>query len=454
MKRSRASLARLLSSASSFITVLIFASLATGGNATAATENILWSFGNGSDGAMTGTKQFGEDVNGVLPGLISDGAGNLYGTTPLGGAYGGPLGNGGTVFKLSPPSQAGGAWTELVLYNFGATPSDGLHPWGGVKMDANGNLFGTTLDGGVFGKGSVFKLSPPATPGGKWTEAVLFNFNGGNPVCQLLIDGGGNLYGATLYGVVAFELSPPSSSNTGWTETVIAQSGSGIDFAELVSGFISDPIANLYGTSTGGGSFGAGTVFESSPPSTLGGSWNNAILWSFGGNTIPTDGQGPRAGLIIDSSGNLYGSTPAAGSAGRGTVFELSPPVQSGGAWSETILSAFVGSYNSGTAPSEPDGGVVMNANGNLFGTTTNGGTGSRGTVFALAHPSTPGGPWTQSILWNFGSTGGTGKSNKLDGSEPRAHLLLDGSGNLYGTTHTGGAYGRGTVFEVSNTGL
>ena len=217
-----------------------------------------------------------------------DTGGNFYGTTTRGGAYptvdanGVPLG--GTVFELTPPSISGGLWTESILWSF-ANGMDGNDPRGGLMMDANRNLYGTTTGGGTNGgAGTVFELSPAG--GGGWTESVLWNFGNGSdgaePWDTLVMDTGGDLYGTT---------------DTGGTHEV-------------------------------GTTFAAGTVFELTPPSTIGGNWTESILWNFGDQAL--DGRQPYAGLILDTTGNLYGTTRFAFGAGgatfgaaQGTVFEI-----------------------------------------------------------------------------------------------------------------------------------
>jgi uncharacterized repeat protein (TIGR03803 family) len=191
----------------------------------AAQEQVLYSFQNdGTDGIDPG------------PGLISDGAGNLYGTTIGGGAY-----NWGTVFELSP--AAGGGWTEKVLYNFASVP-DGANPYWWLIFDAAGNLYGTTFAGGTHNGGAVFELSPAA--GGTWTEKVLYSFGNGAmdadaPQAGLIFDAAGNLYGTTEYGGTyyygtVFELSPNGSG--GWTEQVLHSFGNGADGARPFAGLI------------------------------------------------------------------------------------------------------------------------------------------------------------------------------------------------------------------------
>lgn len=426
-----------------FVTVLTFASV--GSRVQAATESILWSFGNSSDGANST-----DMVIDPAAGLIADAEGNFYGTTIEGGAHG--L---GTVFKLSPPVKAGGVWTESVLLSFSGEGTDGANPYADLIFDSAGNLYGTTSIGGTDNYGTVFELSPSASPQGNWTETVLWNFHstdGANPFTKLVMDASGNLYGTVSSGLVGrggiFELSPPTSGSSTWSETTIwsFDRPPGAVYGYSVGGLILDSSGNLYGTA-GGGTYDWGSVFELSPPTTVGGAWSEKVLWSFGGPIRGVDGLQPSAGVVMDSSGNLYGTTdgycPSSAEYAycAGTVFELSPPALNGGSWTETILYAF---------PKKVIGAVLspvtMDARGNLFGTNSTSGQYKSGTLFGLAHPSEPGGAWTQSTLWTFGKSG-------KDGSDPQAEILIDSSGNLYSTTRGGGVYGKGTVFRISGTG-
>ena len=156
------------------------------------------------------------------------------------------------------------------------------------------------------------------------------------------------------------------------------------------------------------------------------------VLHSFGSGT---DGAGPRGNLIFDSAGNLYGTTQGGGTSSYGTVFELTPGADGG--QTETVLYSF-----SGADGASPAAGLVFDAAGNLYGTTESGGASGAGTVFELARPATAGEPWTETVLHDFGS--GT------DGTAPQSSLIFDAAGNLYGTTRSGGAFGGGTVFELT----
>ncbi len=416
---------------------LAFVSLITlGGQAFGATENLVWSFGNGTDGSAPSA------------GLIADKSGNLYGTTYQGGANGE-----GTVFELTPS----GGWSESLLWSFGSG-ADGQNPYAGLFMDGSGNLYGTTGAGGVHGGGTVFELTPPTTAAGNWTESILWSFgninDGVEPYAGLIMDKSGNLYGTTGAGGVygggtVFALMPPVASGGTWSESILwnfnDNDASGTGPYQPEGGLLMDTSGNLYGTTYQGSPFCVssgidetvcgGTVFELSP--TKAGIWTESTLWNFGDGL---DGLEPYAGLIIDTSGNLYGTTHDGGASGSGTVFELTPPTTPEGNWSELVLWNFGGQSDDGV---EPFGGLFMDGSGNLYGTTDGGGASSAGTVFKLTPPTTSVGNWGESVLWSF--------SNGTDGVQPKAGLIMDASRNLYGTTIAGGAYGGGTVFEVSN---
>ena len=264
-------------------------------------------------------------------GLIMDASGNFYGTTCYGGLY-----NAGTVFELTP--NQGRGWTETVLHSFG-NGTDGSVPEAGLIFDANGNLYGTTSFGGIHDGGTAFELTP--TGGGDWTETVLRNFGGGTdgaiPFSGLVFDANGNLFGTTYQGGIhnhgtVFQLAPRQGG--GWTETVLHSfNNNGSDGALPEAGLVFDPAGNLYGTTSSGGIHDYGTVFELAV--AQGGGWTETILHSF--NMNGSDGAFPEAGLVIDNAGNLYGTTEEGGiHLSYGTVFKLTP--RDGGGWTETIL--------------------------------------------------------------------------------------------------------------------
>lgn len=402
--------------------------------------------------AQTATSQekvlysFYDSGGAVLPvaGVISDAAGNLYGTT----FYGGASGN-GMVFELSP--NAGG-WKRTILHSFNYDGIDGFWATGGLVFDAAGNLYGTTEFGGtggctsaIGGCGTVFQLTP--TVGGEWTETILHNFQGPDGFevhAGLIIDAAGNLYGTTANGGAynqgtVFELSPGANGN--WTEKTLHSFTGGGDGGVPYGSVLLDAAGNLYGmTSEGGGPsqvcrYGCGTVFELSPAA---GHWTGKVLHNFSKNI--DDGRYPYAGLIFDAAGNLYGSTLEGGGAGRynrGIVFELTPIAGGSGRWTEKVLYNFNKQVVDGINPS---GTLIFDASGNLYDVTLVGGSNGQGTVFELT--PTAAGSWTETILHDF-------SSQTTDGANPNAGLIFGISGSLYGTTGQGGTSNEGTVFEI-----
>ncbi len=265
------------------------------------------------------------------------------------------------------------------------------------------------------------------------TETVVYKFmgmpDGASPQGGLVADAAGNLYGTAAFGRfgagMVFELSPPATPGDPWTETDLYDFSAAND-GEFPGGtLIFDKLGNLYGTTEFGGVNNAGTVFELSPPSTPGGAWSESTLTAFAPKGV--DGTKPTGKLVMDVKGNLYGTTSAGGSNrcsalnGCGTVFELVAPTTSASAWKLKVLYNFLATSNSdGVTP----GGDLLLRNGVLYGTTTLGGAADCGTVFKLTGKP---GLWTETILYNF--TCGS------DGSDPNGELIADSAGNLYGTT-------------------
>jgi uncharacterized repeat protein (TIGR03803 family) len=307
--------------------------------------------------------------------------GTLYGTTESGGhgncAF---LGSGcGIIFNLKPPATvcktAVCPWTATVLYEFTGLTDGGEPGTGDLNFDQSGNVYGTTVYGGYTGDscpassqgcGVVFELT---RSGGSWSESVLHQFFGAGdgeyPEAGAIFDNAGNLYGSASRGGniqwdgSTYELMP---SGSGWEETTLyAFPIQGPDGNVVAGGLIFDRQGNLYGSTEVGGSHFGGTVFELSPSN---GNWTPTVLWNFSGN------GGSLASLTMDALGNLYGTTYADGSSQKGNVFKLSP---SGQGWTYTSLHDFTG----GSDGAYPIGGVSLDAHGNLYGTTSSGGTGS-----------------------------------------------------------------------------
>jgi len=428
-------------------------------------QTVLYSFTGGSDGALP------------LAGLIFDNTGNLYGTTVTGGpsntCHYSVIENGcGVVFELSPGAH--GTWTERVLHAFTGSPNDGQYPLASVIFDSSGNLYGTS-GGGTDGAGTVFKLTPGSK--GVWTETILYDFSGGadgaSPAASLIFDSAGNLYGTTEYGGesncngqenntcgTVFKLTLSGSGK--WSETVL-HTFTYSDGAYPLSNLVFDSAGNLYGTTPAGpgsacNESGCGTVFRLTPKSD--GTWTQRIIYNFEGGT---DGVDPVAGLVFDGSGNLYGTTAEGGFVGCyencGTVFELRPT--SKGNWSETVIARLgAGSVDESGPGSMPMSAVLLDQQGNLYGTASLGGNlgggcssygifGNCGAVFKVKHTGNQ--RWETSLVYAF--------PPGIPGTGPTAGLVFDTAGNLYGTTGTGGkndctsggdgADGCGTVFEL-----
>jgi uncharacterized repeat protein (TIGR03803 family) len=388
--------------------------------------------------------------------------GVLYGTTRYGGIMNcqpGSPSTCGTVFMLTPSGSPITQWAETILHSF-AGGTDGGWPTGAVVIGTGGVLYGTAALGGASNLGTVYSLTPPASPGGSWTEAVLYSFagpiTGGNdgaaPGGNLVIGSGGTLYGTTsgggtYGGGTVFSLAPPAAVGGPWTETVLWSFGNGSDSVGPAAGLVRDSAGVLYGTTERGGASGLGTVFSLAPPSSPGGSWTEAVLHSFAGSG---DGIGPLYGtLVIGAGGVLYGTTLGGGAYnggyciannGCGTVFSLTPPASAGGAWTENVLFSFF--YSAGEAPW---GGLAIDKSGNLYGTTSYGGNVAKavGTVFRLAPPAAAGGAWKYTVLYSFTSASGIA---------PWAAVTIGPNRVLYGTT-SGYYYGTrngGAVFSLT----
>ncbi len=387
--------------------------------------------------------------NGAAPrtDLVADAVGNLYGVAPSGGLFQDcPNYNGcGLVFEFSPPTQPGGTWTETTLYAFQGS-SDGYMPYGPLTIDKAGNLYGVTAAGGVESGGTMFELSPPPQPGGAWNETVLYNFNcfvsGCEPTGGLVPDAAGDLYGingAGDRGGTAFELSPPSEPGGAWTETTLYTFGaSQYDGVNPQGSVIFGPFGDLYGVTVEGGTSGSqGTVFQLTPPSQPGGAWTEAILHNFG--SIPNDGAYPQAHLAFTPLGALIGTAPGGGESNGGVVFGLLPPSTPGGTWQYGVVYNFGAKSGDGA---NPLAGLTPQGGHSFYGTTLNGGTFNHGTVFQLTPPSSPGGAWTETVLYSFGG----GK----DGCKPVGGVTVEGYA-LYGTAYSCGTEGVGTAYRLSH---
>jgi uncharacterized repeat protein (TIGR03803 family) len=351
-------------------------------------------------------------------------SGRLFGTTNNGG---GAQCNCGVVFSLT--RKTGGGWNYQVLHAFqGGT--DGYQPLGNIVFDAAGNLYGTTFEGGLNFAGTVYELSPA---NGTWTYKIIYSFggNGDGPYAAgLAIDAAGNLYGPTLAGGVSnngmvYQLTPGTGGS--WSESVLYSFSGPNDGSNPNANVVLDAAGNLYGTTSLGGANNLGTVFELSPG--LGGIWTETTLLS------PSSNIGNPVSVMLDSAGHVFGtSIPSPTGTNLGTVFELIR--NSDGAWSDSILHTFVNVKGG----QWPKGALILDANGNLCGTTQFGGSAGAGTVYKLKPGS--GGTWTFGLVYSF--TGGT-----TDGTSPIVGVTRVNNG-LFGTTASGGTDGSsGVIFEV-----
>ncbi len=358
----------------------------------------------------------GVDGNLVEAGPILDRTGNLYGTTTEGGQ-----GDYGSVYKLS---HSGSGWLFDPLYSFTLHGDGGYPDQGGLTIGPDGTLYGAA--------GNIFNLGPPARTCRSvmcaWHFTTLYTFRGGtdgeNPNCKVVFDSEGNLYGTTYYGGQYGLGTVYEATRSGgtWTETVL-YSFDGAHGASPTASVILDSAGNLYGTTSAGGAHNWGTVFELTPS---GSGWTEQVLYNF---TNGSDGRSPAGGVIFDSAGNLYGSAQYNGQNFGGTVFKLSP--SGGGAWTFTLLYSLSGRGG-------PGAHLTMDSAGNLYGTTNQDGIDEQGSVFELS-PS--GGGWVYTDLHDF--TGGD------DGALPIGAVAIDASGDIFGTTSQGGVH-SGVVFEIT----
>ena len=386
-------------------------------------------------------------------GLTIDRAGSLYGTTLAGGNIGSNCAaiGCGTVFKLT---QSGSGWILNPLYKF-AGDNDALSPQARIIFGPDGSLYGTTARGGNIGGncgtggcGTVFRLRPQPRACEAvlcyWTETVLYRFTGGSEDGEepsygdLVFDQANSIYGTTISGGsgncgdstcgTVYKLTP---SGGGWTECVLFNfSGLDGDGINPFGGVIFDSAGNLYGTTSFAGFQYDGVVFRLTPSAC---SANETRLYGF--DDGPNDGGFPFAGLISDSSGNLYGTTSAGGQGLGGTVFEL---IRHPNTWEFKLLHSF---NRVGQSQFQgPFGSLFMDAEGNLYGTTNGDGAQGLGSVFKLL-PNADG-TWAYQDLYDF--TGGD------DGSYPVGNVVLDANGNIYGTASAGGHDGRGVVWKIT----
>jgi uncharacterized repeat protein (TIGR03803 family) len=408
------------------LTLVLVATLA----AQAQTFKVIHDFTGGADGANP------------YAGLARVGANSFYGTADFGGTAGQ-----GVVFLLTP---SGSNWSLTPIYSFQGG-LDGAQPFSAITVGPDGALYGVTENGGGFGCngvgcGTVYSLHPSATicrtaKCAAWKETLLVQFqggdDGGDPYGALIFDQAGTIYGATQIGGTSQECIPQGigcgtayslarNGNT-WTKTVIWNFGQGLGGIEPFNGLVRDNSGNLYGTTFVGGQHQEGTVYQLTHGQS---GWTENDLYSFQG---ANDGGLPYVGLIFDQAGNLYGAASDAGTGAGGTVFEVT---HSGSNW---IYNTLYGLTDPSGAECGPFGTLVMDAAGNLYGTTRCDGVNHAGSVFKLTKS---GNTWTYTSLHDF--TGGA------DGGNPYSSLVFDANGNIYGTASRGGVSNQGVVFEIT----
>ena len=391
--------------------------------ATATTTDVIFSFEE-EEGEYADTD------------LETDSAGNIYGTTVLGGEFGG-----GTVFQLSPTRTG---WNHTVLYSF-TGGADGGEPYKGVTIDPGGysatdvsvgnSLYGTAVTGGSGscegGCGVVYKLTKS---NGTWNQTVIYAFTGGadgsGPGARVTVDRSGDVYGMTptggTYGVgTIYKLHPHAGS---YTFQVIHTFTGGNDGATGSAGRMLLQHGRLFGAATAGGMYGSGVVFELTP--TAVGEWDFRTLYSFHGQP---DGSFPYGALLRVGSGKIYGTTYYGGKNGIGSIYELSPRLV--GEWDGRVIYSF----QTGSDGNSPISNLVHDAAGNLYGTTSEGGLGT-GTIFKL----TPigGGQWTESVVHPF--------AGPPDGGFSYNGMVVDRFGNFYGATVHGGTDDDGCVYKFT----
>jgi hypothetical protein len=407
----------------------------------------------------------------------------LYGVTLRDGAY-----QAGTVFRLARPTKANPNWTETTIHDFGSG-MDGIQPSSGLVFDAAGNLYGATEYGGssyvcqplfyftTTSCGTIYRLSPPQTPGGSWSETILYSFStsqgGFAPAGKLLLDKSGNIFGTVQTGGggtgtapcakptegcgAVFKLTPKAPGSTTYTQTNLFSFADGPDGAIPAGGVIADGEKGLIGTTLYGGSAGnsgdtcgsmgnvvtgCGVVFRL-VPGAAGKPWTETILYTLNGSSDAHDGWSPNGNILALSPRKFVFSTSSGPSQTdqAGTIFSLTAPQKAGGSWSASDLYNFT-ALGGAAAIYMPVGQMVWSKNG-LYGVTFYAGTSGNpgnGIVFRLS-PGTGGSVWRETTVHGFIGT-------PRDGDTPLGGLMTDSTGAIFGTTGYGGE-GAGTVFKI-----
>jgi uncharacterized repeat protein (TIGR03803 family) len=410
--------------------ILLLLNLATVPAGRCATFSTLYTFTGGLDGFTPYQLVVAPD-------------GVIYGVAINGGQF-----SRGLAYSLTPPTSPGGSWTETTLWSFGG-PGDGTSPLA-ITLGRHGVLYGG-VGGGANGAGAVFSLTPPASPGGQWTEALIYNFTGGldgsRPSEGLVVGAGDVLYGTTALGGAnkqgtVFSLTPPAAAGGSWAENVIWSFDERSGFAfPTYYGLAMGGNGVLYGVTQAGGANDYGMLYSVTPPSSPGGAWTEATIHSYFRHK-----SGTPSAITVASDGTIY----VAISSNRkklgdpaGAVFSYKPPASPGGKWKQRTVFAFP--VNGKIAPDgyNPVGPLALAKGGALYGVARDGGAtkGSGGVVFELSPPTSPGAAWTPKVVHAFRCSGG--------GAIPGSGLVEEG-GVLYGSTIGGCSdSSQGSVFSV-----
>ena len=347
----------------------------------------------------------GGNGNNPYSGVAVDSSGNLFGTTINGGAN-----SQGTVYEIKKGSNA---ITDLAAFN----TTNGSAPYGGVTLDSNGNLFGTTRDGGANGLGAVYEIVKGSNA---VTDIAAFSSaNGANPYSGVTLDGNGNIFGTTFFG---------GTNNAGTVYEILKNSNTIISLgsfsttngANPYAGVTFDSKGNLFGVTRNGGLNSDGAVYEIATGQSA-----ISLVASLNG----TNGLNPYGNVAFDGNVNLFGTANGGGANGTGTIYEVTK-----GSNAATTLISFTGAIGA-----DPHGGLTIDGNGNFFGTTQAGGANGSGTVFEF---ETGKGSTTISVLASL---------SLAKGINPYGTVSFDSSGNLFGTASAGGAGSDGTVYELAN---
>lgn len=360
--------------------------------------------------------------------LVRDAQGALYGAALSGGAHGN-----GRIFKLTPPAQGGAGWTEASLYDF---PSAGVSSVN-LLIGKQGTIYGT-LNRTAYYPATIFQLLPPSAEREQWTFEVLHTFSANtgeenpSPLSNLIEDANGALYGTDAGLDIVFRLNPPAAGSTAWTLTRLRRLDWYVTGTGPAGGVVMDSSGALYGASTDGAD-GAGSVYKLTPPTGSQTAWQASALYRFG---FGAGELGPAADLQLGPGGTLYAATPSGGTGSGGVVLQLSPPRVGKTTWAQSVL------FNIPQPAELGYHGLVAGPDGTLFATTGTGGAAGAGAIYRLAPPPAGSAAWSHASVHAFAAASG--------GVGPAADVLVGPGGVLYGSTIGGGPFDAGTIFQLS----